>query len=158
MRKMMSVKSTGNLNKIIKDYRDLNHKVVDVGIVEPQTKRKDGRNVQLAVVYRTQEQGSPKNNVPARPTLDPGVREAKYKPRVKNLVGNIGAGNGLIGLLKIGEVAALKVKSNIQGIKSPPLKLNTIRRRQNPGTNNPLVDSGQLKRGIGSKVNDKRSK
>ena len=145
------------MKKIIKDYRDLQNKVVDVGIVEPAIKRKNGRNVQLAVVYRTQEQGSPKNNVPARPTLDPGVRDAKYKPRVKNLVGNIGAANGLIGLLKIGEVATLKVKSNIQGIKSPPLKPDTIRNRENPGTTNPLVDTGQLKRSIASKVNDKRS-
>ena len=153
----MSVKSTGKLKKIIKDYQELKHKVVDVGIVEPQIKRKDGRNVQLAVVYRVQEQGSPKNNVPARPTLAAGVKDAKYKPRIKNLVGNIGSGNGLIGLLKIGEVAALKVKSNIQGIKLPRLKAATIRNRINRGSTNPLVDSGGLKRGIGSKVNDKRA-
>lgn len=150
------VKSTGRMRKIIKDYQRLEAKVVDVGIIEPEIKRKNGQNVQLAVVYRTQEQGSPKNNVPARPTLNPGVRDAKYKPRVKNLVGNIGAGNGLIGLLKVGEVAALKVKSNIQGIKSPALKPNTIQNRVNRGTTNPLVDTKQLLRAIASKVNDKR--
>ena len=153
---MATVKSTGRMRKIIKDYQQLETKVVDVGIVKPEIKRKNGQNVQLAVVYRTQEQGSAKNNVPARPTLDPGVRDAKYKPRVRNLVGNIGAGNGLIGLLKVGEVAVLKVKSNIQGIKSPPLKPGTILNRVNGGSN-PLVDTKQLLRAIASKVNDKRS-
>lgn len=150
----MSVKSTGKLKKIIKDYQELKHKVVDVGIVEPVIKRKNGRNVQFAVIYRTQEQGSPKKNVPERPTLRPAAEDAKYTPRVKNLVGNIGSGNGLIGLHKIGEVVKLKVKTNIQGIKSPPLKKDTVKSRVFKGSN-PLVDTGQLKFWINYKINTK---
>lgn len=148
------VKSTGKLNKILKELGRVNNKMVEVGIVKPETKRNGRQNVQLAAILKYNEEGT--RHIPKRATLIPAARDAKYKPRVKSLISNIAFGNGLVGLQKIGEVAALKAKSNIQGIKQPPLKPSTIRNRVNAGTTNPLVDTGQLKRGIGVKISDRR--
>jgi hypothetical protein len=136
------------MDKVIRDWFQVNEHLVHVGIVKPEIKRKNNRTVQMAVVARAMEKGNKKKNVPARPTIVPAVKGAKYAPRVKNLAINIAVGNGIIGLQKIGEVAALKAKSNIQGIKQPPLKPATIARRINKGTTNPLVDTRQLLRSI----------
>lgn len=120
--------------------------------------RNDSRmtNAQIAYVH---EHGSPAQNIPARPFLGPGIKEAMpelvgvARQVAKKTVDNMSSSEVVRGMeiLAAGLEAAVKRKI----LKGPfaPLKPATIRRK---GHSKPLIDTGQMYDSIKTKVRPRR--
>lgn len=65
---------TENFNKIVKSFR---RDAVLVGIPEQDTERKEDEPINNAALLAINEFGSPKNNIPPRPAMAIGIRNAQ---------------------------------------------------------------------------------
>jgi hypothetical protein len=108
-------------------------------------------NVELLYIHSN---GSPANNIPARPTLEPGVDDPKARPVLQTLLGDAmkAAITGNIAGAKMsqekaGVLATNSVKAVFGSGRLAPLKLSTIRRRKKHSAA-PLVDTGALRNAI----------
>ncbi|NKB76251.1 MAG: hypothetical protein GKR96_04230 [Gammaproteobacteria bacterium] len=143
------IRSKGGSGKLMGGLRETKRKKVSVGVVDSQ-KHIDGKKVtDMAALYHHLGQGPVGKKGKSWPTLESGVKDAKTESRVKVALREAAVGHGAAGLHKIGGVISLKVKSNIQGIKSPALEQSTIDKK---GSSNPLVDTEQLKKAINYKI------
>ncbi|WP_248322030.1 hypothetical protein [Caballeronia sp. Sq4a] len=151
----MTVKITRDkVASVIKAVSDLATKDVLVGIPDSAPERKDGEPISNAQIGYIQEHGAPAANIPARPFLVPGVRDAQDKIGERLGRGAKAALNGqdqaeqtLNAAGLIGQNAArAKINSNIQ----PKLADSTIAARIARGVTrtNTLVDTGQLRNSI----------
>ncbi|VXB24879.1 putative bacteriophage protein [Burkholderia sp. 8Y] len=146
---------------VIKAVSDLATKDVLVGIPDSAPERKDGEPISNAQIGYIQEHGAPAANIPARPFLVPGVRDAQDKIGERLGKGAKAALNGqdqaeqtLNAAGLIGQNAArAKINSNIQ----PKLADSTIAARLARGVTrtNTLVDTGQLRNSITYVVRNK---
>jgi hypothetical protein len=135
---------------MLRHIRKINALEIDVGVVEPKTHNSKGAPVSMAALYLWQDQGT--KHIPKRETLKPAIEKKMQHRRIaKALVESAVTGGYRDTLRDGGEQLARGVKQQIMRIKSPALKPATIRQRVNGGSN-PLVDTGQLLRSIGSKV------
>ena len=134
---------------MLRHLRTINALEISVGVAEPKTHTGKGDSVSMADLYHWQDQGT--RTIPARETLKPAVRAANKRELTMALVRGAATGGYRDAMREGGESMAKAVKVEIMRIKSPALKPNTIRNRVNGGTN-PLVDTGQLIRSIGSVV------
>lgn len=143
------------LNKALLDLVD---QEVLVGVPADKADRKDGSpitNAALAYIHNT---GSPDANIPARPFMEPGVKDAR--PKVIGLLKEAGqyalklGGNSLV-VLKYLHAVGLTVQNSIRARinEGPfePLKPGTIAGRLRRGRTGikPLIDTGQLRNAIG---------
>ena len=151
-----------NLRNAMRAVQQLTRRQVLVGIPEKNTERDDGPATNALIGY-VSEFGSPKNNVPARPHLMPGIREAREQitrhmkaAAFAALRAGIG-GKGLREtdqdidkeLTKTGLIAVSSVQNIIKAGIPPPLKQSTLdarKRRGRKGTTTesttPLIDTG----------------
>lgn len=159
----MSVKITkDHVADVIRAISQLAKKDVLVGIPDSAPGRNDGPISNAAIGY-IQETGSPAANIPARPFLIPGVKDAQKEIAARfgigakqALSGNAaGAENALHAAGLIGQNAA---RAKINTGPFDPLKASTLaarRRRGRTGTR-PLVDTGQLRNSLTYVIRDKK--
>ena len=140
---------------VLRAIRKLTENRCLVGIPEDQAQRTAGQISNAALGY-IHENGSPAQNIPARPFLVPGVERAQDKTvdyltqgAKLALEGNAPAMDRA--LSAAGQNAVSSVKSRIAEGIPPPLKPRTVaarvrRRRGRPGAaqTTPLIDTGQL--------------
>ena len=141
-----------SLDKLINSANDVNGVSVSIGIVSPEKHKRGKKTANTALIYRVQEKGSSKNNVPARPTLVPTIEKLNKDEKVKALCALMTNEMGRKGIVDFAVFASNSVKDSIERIKKPKLRPATIRNRVNKGTTNPLVDTGQLKKSISWKL------
>lgn len=141
---------TGDLVKMI---NLLSKKDILVGIPSTATERNaKGTPANNALIGYVMENGSPKKNIPARPHLVPGVREAepKFLPHLKKAAEAALQGNGAEvdrRLHMAGQVAVNSVKAKINSNIPPVLADATLAARKRRGVTreNTLVDTGNYR-------------
>ncbi|KVC71445.1 hypothetical protein WI73_11545 [Burkholderia ubonensis] len=144
------------LDEILKSISGLVQKEVLVGVPDSTAGRKDqGEPLSNAEIGYILENGSPANNIPARPHLVPGVQDArlKFEPHLQKGVEAALDGDlekvdrslNRAGLVGQNSVRA-KINSNIQ----PKLADSTLaaRRRRGVTRENTLVFSGQYRNSV----------
>jgi phage gpG-like protein len=151
------VKTTrDDVDRIMRSLKTLTGLDVLVGIPAENTERREkGEPINNAILGYIHENGAPKANIPARPFLIPGVRNAKPKviPHFKKateavLKGDLeGASRSLhaAGLIGQNEVRAV-----INSGPPPALSERTLAARRARGRTGdvPLIDTGQLRNSI----------
>jgi len=121
-----------------------------VGIPSNEDGRSDGNLGNAAIGY-IHEKGSPAQNIPARPFLEPGVKAASarvvdiFKEGASASFSDPSA--GLKALNKAGLVAQAEIKKAlVAGEGFAPLSKSTLdsRRRRGVTRSKPLIDTGSL--------------
>lgn len=158
-----------NLGKMMAGIDALVRQDVLIGIPGEKTERNSGDPLTNASLGYIHENGAPEANIPARPFLAPGIKEAlprttKYFQQAAQYAG---AGN-MTGMMRafnaIGQVAADSARNVIRRGISPPLKQGTVdarkrrhksRKAESSGDVTPLIDTGQLYRAITYVVREK---
>ncbi|MXP53421.1 hypothetical protein FD737_10050 [Pantoea sp. Seng] len=146
---------------ILDALKTLANKDVLVGIPESKDSRDDGEFGNAGIGY-INENGSPQQNIPARPHLKPGVRsvEQEYLPHLKAAAQKALEGNvegAITSLDRAGTVAANGVKRYITITGFTPLSDVTLAQRRKRGRtgNKPLIDTGEYRRSITHVVRNK---
>lgn len=149
---------------ILDALKTLANKDVLVGIPEGKDERQaeDEGDFGNAGIGYINENGSPKQNIPARPHLKPGVKsvEQDYLPHLKAAAQKALEGNAEgaeTSLDRAGTVAANGVKRYITITGFIPLSDVTLAQRRKRGRtgNKPLIDTGEYRRSITHVVRDK---
>ena len=143
-----------NSAELFKGIAALMANEVLVGVPEEKTDRNDGAisNAALAYIHNF---GSPTQNIPPRPFLEPGITDAKDRITEQfRKAADVALDGDAKGVLKnmnaAGLVASTAVKMKIQRGPFIPLKPGTLaarRRRGHIGTR-PLIETGQLRNAI----------
>ncbi|KVP48398.1 hypothetical protein WJ95_20495 [Burkholderia ubonensis] len=144
------------LDEILKSISGLVQKEVLVGVPDGTAGRKDqGEPLSNAEIGYILENGSPANNLPARPHLVPGVQDArpKFEPQLQK--GVEAALDGDLekvdrSLNRAGLVAQNSVRAKINSNIQPKLADSTLaaRRRRGVTRENTLVDTTQYRNSI----------
>ncbi|KWN75795.1 hypothetical protein [Burkholderia ubonensis] len=144
------------LNEVLKSIAGLVQKEVLVGVPDSTAGRKDqGEPLSNAEIGYILENGSPANNIPARPHLVPGVQDArpKFEPQLQK--GVEAALDGDLekverSLNRAGLVAQNSVRAKINSNIQPKLADSTLaaRRRRGVTRENTLVDTAQYRNSI----------
>lgn len=133
-----------------------------VGVPQEKEGRKGDEigNAALAYIFT---KGSPKQNIPASPFLEPGVK--KVQPRVISVLKE-GAKEGMMkvgGIEKSLHKAGLLAQAEVRGVITsqegfPPLSRKTIaaRKEKGHGGTKRLIDSGQLLKSITYVIREKK--
>lgn len=160
MKSGLTVRSD-SAQSILDALKTLVNKDVLVGIPESKDERDDG-DIGNAAIGRINEDGSPLQNIPARPHLKPGVRsvEQDFMPHLKSAARKALEGDAegaVTSLDRAGTVAANGVKRYITITGFTPLADTTIANRLRRGRtgNKPLIDTGEYRRSITHIVRDK---
>lgn len=128
---------------------------VSVGIPEDETQRKDGDAIGNAALLYIHENGAPEVGIPARPTLKPGIRNARSEiERRLRLAGEAALAGRPESVRNqfaaAGQAGASAVKAMINSNVGPPLAESTLagRRRRGLRRTNTLVDTGQMRNAV----------
>lgn len=150
-----------NAQSIVDALRTLTKKDVLVGIPESENSRDDDEIGNAAIGY-INENGSPAQNIPARPHLKPGVSSVQPKTleQLREAAQSALSGNqeaALMALNRAGTIAADGVRRYITTTGFTPLAESTVSARRRRGRNGvkPLIDTGQYRRSITYVVRDK---
>jgi len=168
--------------QVLRAVQNMERKKLLVGIPSDRAVRKDdGHSINNAALGYIHENGSPANNIPARPSLVPGVRAVKGKCAdiLQDSATDAFTDDGAIerGLNACGLVAQASVRKTMtEGEGFEPLKEGTLRARArkgregaaqelasrkagnkpNPANARPLIDTGQLRNSMTYVVRDKK--
>jgi phage gpG-like protein len=119
---------------------------------DPEEQRGPINNAALAYIHNF---GSPSGNIPARPFMEPGIKDNtdKIVPYLEAAAREAVLGNAsgvTKNLTAAGITAATGIKMKIQTGPFIPLKPSTIAQRQRRGRmgTRPLIDTGQLRNAI----------
>ena len=144
------------LDEVLKSINGLVQKEVLVGVPDSTAGRKnEGEPLSNAEIGYIMENGSPANNIPARPHLVPGVQDArpKFEPQLQK--GVEAALDGDLekvdrSLNRAGLVAQNSVRAKINSNIQPKLGDSTLaaRRRRGVMRENTLVDTAQYRNSI----------
>lgn len=143
-----------NLGKLQVAMHRLTLKDVMVGIPKDETERKEGE-INNATIGYIMDNGAPEMNIPARPTLIPGVEAVGDKVAKQLGMGARASVKGNLeavetSLNRAGLIAQNSVKAKINSNVGPALAPNTLaarRRRGRTGTKT-LVDTAQYRNSI----------
>jgi hypothetical protein len=150
-----------NLSQFEKAIDLLKRKQVLAGVPEAKARRK-GDPINNATLAYIHDKGSPSQNIPARPFMEPGIKSVA--PQIERKL--LSAGNAVLegdsvktdkALEAVGLVAQNGIRMKINSDIPPALKPATLaarRRRGRTGTRS-LIDSGQLRNSIIYVVQDK---
>lgn len=152
----MTVESKGDYETLLRALDNITRQEVLVGIPEEaDPPRKDGEQINNAALAFIHDNGSPGQNIPARPFFDPGIQDVKPQliERLKAVAKASLAGNASSvtkGLIAVGMVAVSGVRNRLNTGPFVPLAPATIRARKARGRTGikPLVDTGQLRNAI----------
>lgn len=161
----MPVKITRNrLDAVIAAFHFLSGVELVVGIPEENSKRDDGEATN-ALIAKIAEDGSPANNIPARPVLKPGMARARdeivghyRKAALALLAGK--PGEVAPQIAAAGEAAVRGVRRELLTGSHAPLKPATLARRRAKGSTSslPLYDTTQLYNAYGYELRMKKDK
>jgi phage gpG-like protein len=150
-----------NLEQFGKAIELLKRKQVLAGVPEAKARRK-GDPVNNATLAYIHDKGSPSQNIPARPFMEPGIKDVQVQIEQKLL----SAGQAVLEndpvkaeqkLEAVGLIAQNGIRNKINSNIPPPLKPATLaarRRRGRTGTRT-LIDTGSLRNSITYVVKDK---
>ncbi|MBS0054417.1 hypothetical protein [Yersinia sp. Marseille-Q3913] len=151
-------------NDVLAAFKAIGRKDVLIGIPEESSGREDIPFGNAGIGY-INEFGSPAQNIPPRPHLQPGVRSVQDETtqKLKQAAQAVLAGNQAAAdraLEQAGTIASNAVKRYITITGFTPLADNTISARLRRGRtgDKPLIDSGQYRRAITSIVRSKNAK
>lgn len=153
-------------DQVLRAVQDMERKKLLVGIPSDRAVRKDESDKQPinnAALGYIHENGSPVNNIPARPSLVPGVRAVKEKCAdiLQDAAGDAFTDKGAIerGLNACGLVAQASVRKTMtEGEGFEPLKAGTLAARKRKGFQGerPLIRTGQLRNSMTYVIRDKK--
>lgn len=149
-----------DVDAILKQIRALTKQEVLIGVPDENAGRQpeEGETkepISNAEIGYVMEFGLPEKNIPARPFLEPGVREATDKlgdtlqaGAMKTLSGDKQAAD--VALNKAGLIAQNSVRSKINEGPFVPLSPKTLAERKRRGRTGekPLIDTGQLRNSV----------
>lgn len=150
------------VSKLLNKFKELNKKEVLVGVPQNKTNRKSNElnNAQIAFINNY---GSPANNIPPRPFMEPGINKIKgeYFSILKKYALSLPSDNSSLekGLNAIGLVAQSSIKNIIRTNEGfPPIKDSTLKQRryQNFKGEKALIRTGQLLNSITYVIRDKK--
>ncbi|QDW33791.1 hypothetical protein FFE93_012440 [Yersinia sp. KBS0713] len=151
-------------NDVLAALKAIGRKDVLIGIPEEKSEREDIPFGNAGIGY-INEFGSPAQNIPPRPHLQPGVRSVQDETtqKLKQAAQAVLAGNQAAAdraLEQAGIIASNAVKRYITITGFTPLADSTIsaRLRRGRSGDKPLIDTGQYRRTITSIVRDKYAK
>ena len=152
-------KHGGTILNMIKGWKWLAEHEALVGIPEENSARKSGglSNAQLMYIH---ENGSPANNIPARPVLQMGIADEEASGRIQDYLGE-GSRRALKGDIagaqqaweKAGMVGVNSVLGKFTDGSLAPNAPATIARK---GSDTPLIDTGALRQSITYVVRKKK--
>lgn len=152
-----------NAAAVLASLKAIASKDVLVGIPEEKSERDDVPFGNAGIGY-INENGSPAQNIPARPHLVPGVRSVDEQtlPHLRAAAQAAMSGNTAsaeMGLNRAGALAANGVKRYMTITGFTPLADRTINARLSRGRtgDKPLIDTGQYRRAITYVVRDKNA-
>lgn len=139
---------------IIRAVEALTQNKVLVGVPSTRAGRTDTPITNAAIAY-VHEHGSPRQRIPPRPFLEPGVRDAEEEivERLKDAADYAMDGNKqatIRALHGVGMTAQNAVRAKITNGPFTPLSLLTIAARLRRGNKStkPLIDTGALRQAI----------
>lgn len=144
---------TDKVTNVLKSIESIKNNRVLVGIPQEENSRNDGKMTNSSIGY-IHENGSPVNNIPARPFLATGV--SKIKEEASRILADgaleaMNDGDTKNALTKVGILATSSVKKTLQaGEGFEPLSESTLAQRQRRGFKGtkPLIRTGQLRNSI----------
>lgn len=144
---------TTDVNNIIKGFK---RDSVLVGIPEEKTERKEDAPINNATLLAINNFGSPANNIPPRPVMEIGIRNARQEITDEYKKGAVAAlSKGLSALSvyynRAGLIASTSIKKAInEQIGFPPPADSTIEARQARGFKGTkaLIVTGQMRNAI----------
>jgi len=126
-----------------------------VGIPASNAARKDGDPMNNPTRLYIHENGSPAANIPARPTMAPGIRDVQDKlndefAAAARYVGNGSQANIDRRLRRAGTIARDSIKNRINSNTPPPLAERTLQDRRARGKQSTatLVDEGEMRNAV----------
>jgi hypothetical protein len=139
----------------------LKRKQVLAGVPEAKARRKGGP-INNATLARIHDKGSPSQNIPARPIMEPGIASVGIQIERKLL----GVGQAVLegdaikteqGLQAVGLIAQNGLRTRVNSNIQPPLKPATLaaRRRKGRTGTRTLVSGGELRNAFTYVVKDK---
>lgn len=142
-----------NFGKLGKAFAELSNLELLVGVPKENDARKEEgmNNATLAYIH---DNGSPANNIPARPFMKPGIQAVrgklndKLKLAAKNAMTSAESADRQLHVA--GLIAQSSIRNTINEGIAPALQDSTIaarKRRGRTGTK-PLIDTGQLRNSI----------
>lgn len=143
-------KSKPGLVAMYRSLQKLNKSEVFVGIPADNDPRNNDDEITNAELMFIQSRGSPLNNIPARPVIEPAI-EKNRKVISQELAAAAKARfagspeQSLKHLNRAGTIAVNAAKRQFTDNDWPPNAPSTIRRK---GSDRPLIDTGQLRRSI----------
>lgn len=147
-------KNPNAIKDILKNIARMDGSKVEVGFIDDEMHKNAGMTVkELAMIH---EFGSKSANIPARPFIEPTMRDNRFKYRrmmfvdAKNL--SRGRKRPAVALTEIGEMAVEDMKLKILDGRFTPLKPKTVERK---GHAQPLIESDQMYDAIKYKVTSK---
>ncbi len=146
-----------NLSALHKAMRKLEKTVVEVGVPEEKTERKNEaerkeaemNNATLAYIH---EHGSPDANIPARPFLTPGIKKAQ--PQIVKFLkeaGQAALAGKESGVTTAYNKAGLTAQNSVRAVFTDndwPQVSDARQKEKGEGKTNPLIETGQLRKSI----------
>lgn len=152
----MSLTVTKNgVGALLKQLRELEREQVLVGVPATTADRKPGGPINNATIGYIMENGSPAQNIPARPHLVAGIQDvrgdlqAEYRKGTEAILdGRVKSAHALH--IRAGLIAEKGVKAKINEGAFAPLAPATIAARKRKGrqSEKPLVDTAQYRNSI----------
>lgn len=138
-----------NLRQFVDALRSLTKQEVAVGVPEEKADRKSGDPANNAMIAYVQNYGFPALNIPARPFMEPGIRNAQDQITSELEAAALDALDGKLPTRRFhraGLVAQDSIKAKIRSNIPPKLAKRTLaaRRRRGVTRTDTLRDSGQL--------------
>lgn len=149
----VTFKPSRGFTKFRKQISNLASQQVETGYFEEST-YPDGTSV--AARAAVHEYGNVEENIPPRPTLVPGIEEARTEIRdvafasAQKIGSGAGTGEDLLNI--VGVVSEGAVKAAIAALISPPLAPITIELK---GHDKPLIETGLMIASVQNKIKDK---
>ena len=144
-----------NSRRLLEGLALLSDLRVMVGVPGDETERDDTDAITNAALLYIHENGAPEVGIPARPTMGPGIRDARIEiERRLGMAGTAaleGRPSSVLNQFRTaGNAGAMAVKARINSNTPPPLKPGTLaaRRRRGVMRTNTLVDTGQMRNAV----------
>lgn len=141
--------------KLAEGLRLLSNLRVMVGIPQAKDDRDEGGELGNADILYIHENGAPEVGIPARPTLKPGIKNARLEINRRLKMAGAAALAGKPASVRAqfaaaGQVGASAVKAMINSNVGPPLSAGTLAARKRRGVKrtNTLVDTGQMRNAV----------
>ena len=177
----------GNLDKLVADVLLLADVEVLVGFPEETTERDpdaESKGITNAALGYIHDNGMPEQNIPARPFMEPGIKDAqdaitdKLSQVLRAASQGRGAGVVETGMHQVGLIAKLAIQNKINEGIPPPLADSTLRQRARKGSKGakaelarraegnapsmaaakPLIDTAQMRNAVNYVIRSRKKR